>query len=369
MTVRRPLRIVHTEASLGWGGQEIRLLTEARRFAEEGHEVRLVCDVDSEIYRAAPRYGIETTPTHLKRKTISSLQAIRRFFADWQPDVVNSHSSVDHWLSALARVGLTKPPAIVRTRHISAPVSRDFFTRWLYAKGCEFVMTTSKAIVADLTADGFLAIEHVAAVPTGIDTDAFSPGDCHSARQALDLPGNAFIFGIVATLRSWKGHSYLLDAFADAENRETLLVIVGDGPQEENLTAQIRSLGVQESVRMVGRQENVVPFLQAMNVFVLPSYANEGVPQALLQAMACELPIIACPVGGIPELVEGLEGVQCVPQKDAEALSNAMNRAMTDHVDAALRKALRERVIDQYSLQNMYDRVVGVFETAIKRNM
>ena len=369
MIVRQPLRIVHTEASLGWGGQEIRLLTEARRCAEGGHTVHLICDADSEIFHAAPRYGIETTPIPLKRKTISNLRAIRRFYSDWQPDVVNSHSSIDHWLSALARIGLTRPPAIVRTRHISAPVSRDFFTGWLYTKGCEFVMTTSQAMVRDLTADGFLTIGHVAAVPTGIDTDAFSPGDCHSARQALNLPKDAFIFGIIATLRSWKGHSNLLDAFADVRNRDALLLIVGDGPQEGNLTAQIESLGVQESVRMAGRQENVVPFLQAMNVFVLPSYANEGVPQALLQAMACELPIITCPIGGMPELVEGLDGVRFVPPKDAEALSNAMNRAMTDHVDSALRRALRERVADQYSLQNMYDRVVGVFETAIKRKM
>lgn len=368
MTTGRPLRIVHTEASLGWGGQEIRILTEARKFAEEGHTLHLICDADSDIFDAAPRYGIETTPIPLKRKSLSGLLAIRRFFGSWRPDIVNAHSSVDHWLSALARIGLANAPAIVRTRHISAPVSRNRPTRWLYRKGCKFVMTTSNAMVEELSVDGFLPREHLVAVPTGIDTAAFAPGDRASARKSLGLPANTFILGIVATLRSWKGHRYLLDAFEEAALKDALLLIVGDGPQEENLTAQIGALGLQTRVLMVGRHEDVAPFLHAMDAFVLPSYANEGVPQALLQAMACEKPIIACPVGGIPELLAELQGVRMVPPMDAAALAKAMTSMMADPPDAGSLKPLRKRVVDRYSLQNMYERVAGVFETAIERN-
>ncbi|MDX1486336.1 MAG: glycosyltransferase [Alphaproteobacteria bacterium] len=365
MSAVRPLRILHTEASLGWGGQEIRLLTEARHFVDSGHSVHLVCDGDSDIARAAPGYGVGTTVIPLKRKSFAALRAMRRVFAEWRPDVVNSHSSIDHWLAAMARLGMARRPAVVRTRHIGAPVSRNLATRWLYNKGCEFVMTTSEAMVEALTGDGFLAPDHVAAVPTGIDTDRFCPGDRSAARRALDLPDQAFVFGIVATLRSWKGHRYLIEAFAGLGDERALLVIVGDGPQEENLRTLIGALGIEDRVRLAGRQEDVVPYLRAMDVFVLPSYENEGVPQALLQAMSCETPAIVTPVGGMPELAAGLQGVAMVAAKDAASLRDMMNKFLAAPREPVSRTGLRQRVLDRYTIEKMGARVLAVFERAI----
>jgi glycosyltransferase involved in cell wall biosynthesis len=364
VTVGRRLRILHTEASLGWGGQEIRILTEARQFAARGHDVRLICDGDSNIFRAAPRFGLAPTAVPLKRKSIKGLRAMRGVFTAWRPDIVNTHSSIDHWLAALARTGLARRPTLVRTRHISAPVSRNLAARWLYNKGCEFVMTTSQAMVRELTVDGFLASDHVMAVPTGIDTDQFCPGDPAAARARLRLPHDAFVFGSVATLRSWKGHGFLLDAFAKLDGGDTMLLMVGDGPQEANLKEHIARLGLKDRVHMAGRQDDVVPYLRAMDVFVLPSTRNEGVPQALLQAMACGLPAVASRIGGVPELAEGLGGVAQVAPEDTDELFKAMARMIAEPCDEAARASLRERVTARYALGDMIDRVLSVFEQA-----
>jgi glycosyltransferase involved in cell wall biosynthesis len=361
----RTWRILHTEASLGWGGQEIRLLTEAQKFAEMGHQVHLLCDVDSDIYSAAPDYGIDATAVPFKRKSLAGLGAVRRFITSWGPDVINCHSSIDHWLTAWSRIGLTRRPAIVRTRHISAPVSRNAPTRWLYNKGCAFVMTTSTSMAGALTVDGFLPPERVAAVPTGIDADRFCPGDKLEARRALGCSEEAIIFGIVATLRSWKGHRFLLEALADIDTDGTVLLIVGDGPQEPNLKQLIGDLGLKDRVRMVGRQADVLPFLRAMDIFVLPSYENEGVPQALLQAMACTVPAIAGAIGGIPELVDGLGATRQVAPKDTGALREAMVEMMENPPEAADCNALRDRVIGLYTVKTMYERVVSVFDQSI----
>ncbi|MCZ6848200.1 MAG: glycosyltransferase family 4 protein [Alphaproteobacteria bacterium] len=365
MTAARRLRILHTEASLGWGGQEIRILTEARQIAARGHELRLICDGDSDIFRAAPRFGLETTAVPLKRKSIKALGAMRRVFSAWRPDIVNTHSSIDHWLAAVARLGLARRPAMVRTRHISAPVSRNGPTRWLYNRGCELVMTTSRAMVRDLTVDGFLSPDHVVAVPTGIDTDQFRPGDRRAARKRLGLPSDAFVFGTVATLRSWKGHGFLLDAFAKLKDRDTLLLMVGDGPQEANLAEHTARLGLHDRVHMAGRRDDVVPYLRAMDVFVFPSTKNEGVPQALLQAMACGLPVVASRIGGVPEVVEGLGGVAEIAAQDADDLFRAMTRMMADPCDEAARASLRQRVTGRYAIGDMTGRVLTVFEQAL----
>jgi glycosyltransferase involved in cell wall biosynthesis len=250
---------------------------------------------------------------------------------------------------------------VVRTRHLSANVPRNVFSRWVYNRGADFVMTTGEAIVDALSADGFMPRERLAAVPTGIDAEVFKPGDKAAARAALKLPRDKFLFGIAATLRSWKGHSYLLDALKSANDPRMHVVIVGDGPQQPNLENQIATLGLAGQVTMAGRQNDIVPYLHAFDVFVLPSYANEGVPQALLQAMACGLPVIACPVGGIPECTRGLDSVTLVPPKDAGALADAMKAAVSGTPDPAALERARERVVAEHSREVMYRRALRYF--------
>ena len=101
----KKLRILHTEASVGWGGQEIRILTEAQYFRAKGHEVLIAANAGSEIIANAPRFDIPTITLPLTYRTLPSVLAIRRFLTEWRPDVVNPHSSVDSWLVALARLG------------------------------------------------------------------------------------------------------------------------------------------------------------------------------------------------------------------------------------------------------------------------
>jgi glycosyltransferase involved in cell wall biosynthesis len=101
--------------------------------------------------------------------------------------------------------------------------------------------------------------------------------------------------------------------------------------------------------------------MQAFDVFVLPSYANEGVPQALLQAMASGLPVIACPVGGIPECTRGLASVTLVPPKDATALADAMKAAASRTSDSAELARARDRVVAEHSREVMYRKALRHF--------
>ena len=131
-------------------------------------------------------------------------------------------------------------------------------------------------------------------MPTGIDTARFRPGDRNAARATLDLPLDRKLVGIVATLRSWKGHRFLIEAMP---GRTRDLAIVGDGPQRAALEALVAKHGLRARVTFAGNQADVVPWLQALDVFALPSYANEGVPQALIQAMLVGLPCVTTNVG------------------------------------------------------------------------
>ncbi|MBL8515099.1 MAG: glycosyltransferase, partial [Betaproteobacteria bacterium] len=111
----RPLSILHTESSLGWGGQEIRILTEARGFLDRGHQVTLLTPRAAPIFAAAEQRGIPVVDVDIAKKRLSHLSALRQWFKNpgTRFDLVNTHSSTDAWLVAIAGVlDRHVPPAV-----------------------------------------------------------------------------------------------------------------------------------------------------------------------------------------------------------------------------------------------------------------
>src|SRR5262249_11634727 len=141
--------------------------------------------------------------------------------------------------------------------------------------------------------------------------------------------------------------------------------IVGDGPYQDVLESQISRLGLQERVVMPGNQDNVIPWLQSLDVFVLPSYANEGVPQAIMQAMSCGLPVISTTIGSITEVVRDRETGIIVPARDSDALVKALEELLHD-ADMRLRygDAARKMALEKFGLSIMLDKMETVFQEA-----
>jgi len=287
--------------------------------------------------------------------------ALRRWFAANRPDVVNTHSSTDSWLTALSCKG-----PIVRTRHISAPVGANPWNRWLYGSAARRVVTTGEALRRQLIETLKLKENHVVSIPTGIDLTRFT-----KARKAdLGIPQGALVFGIAATLRSWKGHQHLLDAFSMISSRGNFhLLIAGDGPQRPFLEASIAASGLQDRIHLLGHRDDVPEVLAAMDCLVLPSYANEGVPQAIMQAMAMGLPVISTRVGAIEEAVsEGKTGL-FVPPKDPPALAAAMlDLAQSSEKRIRFGRAGRQVAEEKFSLERMLDAMEGVFKAVTIRS-
>jgi glycosyltransferase involved in cell wall biosynthesis len=364
----KDLHIVHTEASCGWGGQEIRILSESEGMMERGHKVTLLCSDTAPILRGAQDRGIPVVGLPMQKKTIKGFFAVRQWLKSHSDvDVVNTHSSTDSWLVALSRATLKKQFGIVRTRHVSVPVSNNFSTKWLYSKGCDAIVTTGEKLKTILMRDNGIPESKLCSVTTGINPDRFNPGDKRMARQETGLPNEAFIIGIVATLRSWKGHEYLLEAFGHIATPTMHLVLVGGGPQRDNLEEKVKSLGLEQQVTFSGNQENVVPWLRSMDLFVLPSYANEGVPQSMMQAMFVGIPVIGTPVGSVDEiLLDGQTGLMVEP-KNTQALQNAIVK-MKDNEPLRSQLSIQAmaHVQAHYSFIQMINRMESIFKESIR---
>jgi glycosyltransferase involved in cell wall biosynthesis len=361
----RPLSIVHTEASAGWGGQEIRILSEASGMLGRGHHVRLITPPETPIAVAAARAGIPVTPLPIQKKGLRGFGALRRWLEVERSHVgiINTHSSTDSWLTAIACATMRDAPPIVRTRHVSTEINNGVATRWLYAHASVHIVTTGEALRGQLTKSLRIPNNQVTSVPTGIDLDRFIPGDAHAARERLGLSQQP-VLGCVATLRNWKGHDYLFEAIAlDRQRwRGWTVLVVGDGPHRPKLEAHLAALGLGDLVRFVGQQDDVVPWLQAMDLVTLPSYGEEGVPQAIMQAMACGKPVVSTPVGAIAEAVDQEVTGLLVAPRSAEALSIGLARLRDDE---ALRVRLGAHALARarrdFGIGPMLDRMEAIF--------
>jgi glycosyltransferase involved in cell wall biosynthesis len=362
------VKIVHTEASLGFGGQELRILNEADGLKMRGHELTLICPKEAEIFRIGKRRGLNVVAMPVGKKSLAGVLALRKWIKLYQPDVINTHSSTDSWLVALANLFMSNRPAVVRTRHISAPVANNVTSRWLYTRSCDHVVTTGEKLRETFIKENAYSSSHVTSVRTGIDLSRFKPGDKPDARIELGLNQNDVIIGIVATLRSWKGHRYLIDAFAlvpyDADLK---LLIVGDGPQDQALRQRVAELGLSERVVFAGRQNNVEKWMQAMDIFCLPSYANEGVPQSLMQSQACGLPAVTTLVGSIDEAIVPGQSALIVPPENADALADALKILINDkNKRIQMGKAAARQAADNFSEKVMLDKMEAVFTRVVQ---
>jgi glycosyltransferase involved in cell wall biosynthesis len=357
------MKIIHTEASWGWGGQEIRILTECKVFLERGHDVLLLADPQSQIFKTAPSFKVGTVSCKVNKKRITDLWSVCKALRRLQPDIVVCHSSTDHWLVALARLILRWPFAVVRARHISAKINDHPTTRWLYQLGCESILTTSTSIKTAIIRQGLASEGNIRCIPTGLTMPAVLPGKGET-RSRLKIQPNTFVISIVATLRSWKGHEYLIRGLHAASLKGALLLVVGDGPQRQALETLTAELGLKDQVRFMGQLNDVYPALSASDVFVLPSYANEGVPQAILQAMAVGIPILSCPVGGIPEALLGYEDKVLVAPKCYPQISKALREL---HETLGNTAAQVGKPWLKYSIENMYQECLSLYTSALER--
>ncbi|MGE5616061.1 MAG: glycosyltransferase family 4 protein [Bacillota bacterium] len=361
----RPLSILHTESSTGWGGQEIRTLTESRGMLDRGHRVTIVTPANAQMLPVAKRMGIPVEAIDIERRTPGSFGALRRWLAARgdEFDVVNTHSSTDSWLVALASATLANAPPAVRTRHVSTAVHPRPWTRWLYLHAAKHIVTTGEALREQLVRDNGFPPDHLTSVRTGIDLERFRPLDRDAMRARLGLEA-APTLGILATLRDWKGHEYLLEAFARLRSRFTAwrLLVVGDGPYRPTLEALTDRLQLRDAVRYLGNRDDVPECLSSLDLFALPSYGDEGVPQGIMQAMACGLAVVSTPIGAIGEAVrDGVTGILVRP-RDAAALADALGAIMGDDARrAAMAQAGLAYARANFGIDAMLDAMERIF--------
>ena len=368
----KPLRILHVVANRWWTGSADPALDLARALKERGHSVWFACvrgDVLEAHVRAAGVSLVEEISLERTARPSSlaaQISTLRRVIQAREIDVVHAHQTHDHWLAALGRRGTAA--GLVRTVHHRRAAHAGPAARWLIRR-TDALIAVSEGIAARLRATGTPA-GRVTVVPGAVDAQRFTPAvDGRPVRLELGL-GDAPTVGCVARMVPKRGHDVLLRAVARLRDRmpEVRLVLVGRGEGRLALEGLSRALGLEKTVVFAGyRGADLGEVLAALDCFVLLGVGSEETCRAVLEAMAVARPVVAAPVGAIPEIVvDGETGWLVDPTP--EAVAAALDAALRDRAHARqLGEAGRRRVEALFTPARRAALVEGVYNQVLAK--
>ncbi len=349
--------IVHTESSLGWGGQEIRVFRELLGMKDFGYDTALIAPQESSLYKRSKEAGIDAYHVAMSSKlNIFSWYSMYRLLKKLNPLVLNTHSSEDSWLAgAVAR--FLGNSLTIRTRHVSTPIGSMFS----YRHFPHLILTTSESIRCNFIKQG-VENSNVVTLPTGINFDKykFSNKARIKVRNSLKLDEGHILIGNVCVLRSWKGLDFFLATVALLPEQFRFL-LVGDGPQKEHLQKKAQILGLGDRICFTGHQEKVEEYFSAMDILFYTSYASEGVPQSLLQGVGSGLPVTAVRFASIEETLQGVEKCRWVKYGETEQAANTLKNDAAKLVDQA-RSQPQKTWRDKHSLTGMLNNINTLYQ-------
>jgi len=205
-------------------------------------------------------------------------------------------------------------------------------------------------------------------IPNFVDVHKFHPVSNEERirlRKKLSLSEDKKICVFVGRLSPEKGISYLIKSWQKVVDNysNVILLIVGEGPLRESLEKQTSELNIQDTVKFLGKRDNVSEYLQASDIFVLPSL-SEGLPNALLEAMSCGLPCIATKIGGCVDLIEDGKDGFLVEVKNTDELAKSLIRLIQDEEMARRFGSMAQRKVEEnYAKEKIVNKFILLWES------
>ena len=320
-----------------------------------------------------PNYPLFREPQYLLALANKIVQVSR----DERLDIIHAHYAVPHATAGyLARQILGaanggKVPRVITTLHgtditlLGADRSYKEIVAFSIAQS-DGVTAVSKSLKAD-TYREFGQTRDIRVIPNFIDVDAARRSNRSALRASLAAPDEKIVIH-VSNFRPVKRVAAVVEIFKRIHAKvKSRLLMVGDGPDLADASQCARDAQLGDSVRFLGDQEQVVQLLSVSDLFLMPS-AQESFGLAALEAMACEVPVVASAVGGVPELVEdGVTGILCPPD-DLAAMANAAIGLLTDDkLHGRMAQAARTRAVEHFAdtriipmYEAYYDEILAV---------
>jgi glycosyltransferase involved in cell wall biosynthesis len=313
------------------------------------------------------------------RNYTQAFVAIRRLLLEG-PDIVHAHSPIAALLVrlAVATVPRARRPAVVYTvhgfhfHHRGLRVTNAIFrtAEWLAGRWTDRLIVMNDEDERSARSGHFVAEGRLARMPgVGIDAGQYSraaiPPAATEAALAVIAAAGRPVFVVVGELHPRKRHEDVVRALAAMRHRDSMLVLLGDGRRRPALEALVSRLRVGDRVRFLGFVEDIRPYVVLANAVILASL-REGLPRAIMEAMALEVPVIVSASRGNVDLVDSSCGF-VVPLGSVAGLASAMDHVVDDPSTAAvLGRRGRERIVAGYGLAEVIARHESLYAEVLE---
>jgi glycosyltransferase involved in cell wall biosynthesis len=370
-------RVLLFTDTVQFAGTERHMLDLACGLVEECIDPWIACPGRSVLADRASKAGITVFPIEPSgRLDGKAIAAVRRLVRSGEVEIVHAHNGRTALTSALAlaRAGRGR---LIKTQHFLEPahlsrtgikaILSDAGHRWVNAR-IAHIIAISEAVRAAMLTRGEAPVSKITVVPNGIatpDLDALTPRD--EMRTNLGVAADAPLIVSVARLEREKDVASLIAALPQVVEAHPTAVcaIVGDGTQEPVLRGQIRSLGLDHVVRLLGYRADPLSVVRASDLFVLPSLA-EPFGLVLLEAMALGKPVIATNAGGPREIVRVGETGLLVPPANSAALAQAICSLLgAPEKSLHMGKTGQERFQDCYTRERMAQATAALYRRTL----
>ncbi len=359
------MRILHTESSNGWGGQEIRILRESEGMRKRGHEVIMAVAKGGGLVARARAAGFTVYEIeYSKPKALYPLLQLVKIIHKHKIDLINTHSSTDAWIGGVAARMTRKK--VIRTRHLSTPIRKGLNSRLLYNSLADFVVTTSSQIISPIVEQSKIHPEKCRLVATGVDPEELQPNgaDIQEFRRELGLGPEDCLVGTACFVRSWKGIQDLMKAAHLLRDFNQIKWVIIGGGYVDRYKGLAAELGLDNILHFTGHLDNPFPAIAALDIFTLLSTANEGISQACLQAAYLQKPLITTTVGGLPEVCRNQETGILVPPGRPKDVANAVLSLYDDpEKRQQMGKRARQLVENKFTIQHTLDLMENIYQS------
>lgn len=366
------IRVLHLIKSMGRGGAEMLLAEGFPHGDRRRFEYRYAFFVPwkNEMAKIIEDQGAKVACLKANRSAgmLLSVRRVANLIRDWEVDIVHCHLPMAGVVGRLA--SRTSGVPLVYTEHNKMeryhPLTRRAnILTWEMQAGAIAVSQEVKDSI-DRHTESEVPV-HV--VLNGIDSSRYrrDSGERKELRGELGIPEDVEVVGTVAVFRQQKRLDQWLEAAAlVARDRDDVhFLLVGDGPLRDDLQALGESLGLTEKLHFPGLQQDVRPFLEIMDVFVMSS-EFEGLPLALLEAMAMSCVVIATEVGGIPEVIRSGTNGYLTKVNDPEALGGLILRVLQNVDDRSrIQTEARQTIKERFGIAEMVANTEAIYESIL----
>jgi glycosyltransferase involved in cell wall biosynthesis len=360
------MRILHTESSRNFGGQELRVIEEMEWFRKRGHQVWLAAAPDSGIDQAAQRHGIHCLPLSFRGSfNVVVIARLIAFCLKNRVELIVSRSSRDMFNTAIVSL-LTRIP-MIRYRHICTRLKDTFIYRLAW-RAPRRIVATSESIKLRLLEHQLAPLEKIDILGEYVDTSIFHPGvSPGSVRATHGIPDQATLITQIGMIRPDKGQKYLALAVDEIleKHPDCWFMFVGSATEErfmDELMTAVRSSLHPERIVLAGFQNDLAPYLAATDIVCLTSQ-TESQSKIIPQAFAMRKLVVASNVGGIPELVrDGVNGI-LYKKGDPKALAEAIHKVLSR--DATAMKAAAFETAQTLGLNRLMERTEKLYTSVL----